>query len=385
MGVPPLPALKTFRQLSSGVWTWTELHGQGNRTCEWHGFVIRTAEGSLALVDPLPLPDVAIGELEAAGPPRDIFLTSDWHVRDTDLYRRRWGCRVRAHEQGVGRIETSVDETVRDGDFLWGSVRACHLPFVYCPEETALLVSSEPPVLIIGDALCGARSDIGIPDGELGIYRTRPIPDVLATAAMFGRLLEHPIGVIAFGHGKVITEDARGALDRFVARLTAPVTICDYDPSWPLTFEALRSRMTAGLGALAVRIEHVGSTSVPGLAAKPIIDLDVVVASRDDVPRTIEALDRLGYTHQGDLGIPGREAFNGPATVPGHHLYLCAADSAELRRHLAFRDYLRAHPEAAVGYARLKRELAQRHQGDRDAYTEGKTAFVQGILRTAGG
>lgn len=384
MSIPPSDALKSFRQLSNAVWTWDELHGKENRTCEWHGFVVRTGEGALVLVDPLPMPDTALAELEAAGPPHEIFLTSGWHVRDTDLYRRRWGCRVWAHEQGMGRIETAVDETVRDGDLVWGSVRACHLPFVYCPEETGLLVPSDPPVLIIGDALCGARADIGIPDGEVGIYRSRPIPDVLATAAMFGRLLEHPIGVIAFGHGKPVREDARGALDRFATRLTAPVTICDYDPSWPLTFEALRNRVEGGLGALAVRIEHVGSTSVPGLAAKPIIDLDVVVASRDDVPKAIEALGRFAYVHQGDLGIPGREAFRGPATVPGHHLYLCAADSAELRRHLAFRDYLRAHPDSVAEYARVKRELAARFPEDRDAYTEGKTAFVEGILRAAG-
>ena len=129
---------------------------------------------------------------------------------------------------------------------------------------------------------------------------------------------------------------------------------------------------------------HVGSTAVPGLAAKPIIDLDVVVASRDEVPRAIEALDRLGYAHRGDLGVPGREAFRGPATVPGHHLYLCAADSSELRRHLAFRDHLRSHPGSAAEYARLKRDLAARHQGDREAYTRGKTAFVEEILRAAG-
>ncbi|MEK7764877.1 MAG: GrpB family protein [bacterium] len=345
---------------------------------------MRTPEGALALVDPLPLSDAAMAELEAAGPPREIFLTSAWHVRDTERLRRRWGCRVRAHELGAGRIETAIDETVRDGDPAWGTARACHLPFVYCPEETGLLITSEPPVLIIGEALCGPRTDIGIPVGEIGIYPTRPIADLPATAAMFRRLLDLPFGVLGFCHGKAVTVDPRGALERFVTRLAAPITICDYDPTWPATFEALRGRVAAGLGVLAVRIEHVGSTSVPGLAAKPIIDLDVVVSSRNEVPAAIAALDRLGYVHQGDLGVPGREAFRGPVTVPAHHLYLCAADSAELRRHLVFRDHLRSHSAAADEYARLKRELAARHTEERDAYSLEKSAFVEEILRRAG-
>ena len=109
-----------------------------------------------------------------------------------------------------------------------------------------------------------------------------------------------------------------------------PVVIADYDPSWPATFEQLRDRLTGTLGLLAVAIEHVGSTAVPGLAAKPIIDLDVVIADRADLPAVIQQLRPLGYQHEGDLGVPGREAFTTPAGPP-HHLYVCALGTPRTR------------------------------------------------------
>src|SRR5215472_10924802 len=152
-----------------------------------------------------------------------------------------------------------------------------------------------------------------------------------------------------------------------------PVHIADYDPQWPATFEQLRGPIAAALGALALRIEHVGSTAVPGLAGKPIIDLDVVIGSPADLPAVIAKLRPLGYRPQGDLGVPGREAFNNPPGGPPHHLYVCALGNRELARHLAFRDFLRAHPDTARAYGELKRSLASRFCNDRDAYTEAKT------------
>ena len=133
------------------------------------------------------------------------------------------------------------------------------------------------------------------------------------------------------------------------------VVIVDYDPQWPQVFHDLSRVIGGALGERALSIEHVGSTAVPGLAAKPIIDIDVVIASDDQLPAVIQALALLGYVHQGDLGIPQREAFNRQGddvprgglggTWPEHHLYVCPQDSRELRRHLAFRDFLRAHPK----------------------------------------
>src|SRR5215472_5315258 len=159
-----------------------------------------------------------------------------------------------------------------------------------------------------------------------------------------------------------------------------PVHIADYDPQWPATFEQLRGPIAAALGALALGVEHVGSTAVPGRAAKPIIDLDVVIVSRTDLPAVIAKLRPLGYRPQGDLGVAGREAFNNPPGAPAHHLYVCTADNKELARHLAFRDFLRAHPGTARAYAELKRSLASRFRNDRDAYTEAKTTFIELVL-----
>lgn len=171
------------------------------------------------------------------------------------------------------------------------------------------------------------------------------------------------------------------------------VVVVSYDSGWPQRFAELSRVISVALGQLALAIEHVGGTSVPGLAAKPIIDLDVVIGAKDDLPETIRCLATLGYVHAGDLDVPGREAFKRtdvrtPWDGSGHlwmehHLYVCARDSAELARHLTFRNYLRSHPEIVRAYADIKRGLARRFGKDREAYTEGKGAFVEEVLRKA--
>jgi GrpB-like predicted nucleotidyltransferase (UPF0157 family) len=155
-----------------------------------------------------------------------------------------------------------------------------------------------------------------------------------------------------------------------------PVIILEYDPSWPGLFQSLRQRISDALGEMAAAIEHVGSTSVPDLAAKPIIDIDVLVASEAILPAVIDRLASLGYIHRGNLGIPEREAFRTPANDTPHHLYVCPPASAEFRRHIAFRDYLRAHPREAKIYGDLKIALAERFRDDRSAYNLAKTEFV---------
>lgn len=164
-----------------------------------------------------------------------------------------------------------------------------------------------------------------------------------------------------------------------------PVIVVEYDPHWPELFAELRDRLTAVLGDLALSVEHVGSTSVPGLSAKPTIDIDVVVADRSVVPDAIAALARLGYVHEGDLGVAGREAFRNPPGVPKHHhhLYVCPADSPQLKAHLVFRDHLRTHPDAMRQYGELKRALAERFGEDRAGYTEAKSEFIARVMTEA--
>jgi GrpB-like predicted nucleotidyltransferase (UPF0157 family) len=161
------------------------------------------------------------------------------------------------------------------------------------------------------------------------------------------------------------------------------IVVVDYDPAWPRMFETLRSRIQPALADVALAIEHVGSTAVPGLAAKPIVDIDVVV-SPDDVATAIERLAELGYAHKGDLGVPGREAFAHPPDTPRHHLYVCPAGNSALANHLAVRDYLRAHADAAREYADLKKRLAAMFADDVDVYVEGKSAFILDVLRRSG-
>lgn len=164
-----------------------------------------------------------------------------------------------------------------------------------------------------------------------------------------------------------------------------PIIVADYDPSWPGQYDEIAARVRAAfVGAPLVTVEHVGSTSVVGLAAKPIIDLNVVVPTRGDLPEAVVRLASLGYVHEGDKGIAGREAFRCPPGTAWHHLYACAQDNAEHKRHIAFRDYLRAHPDAARQYEALKRDLAAHFRNDRLAYNEGKTDFVEAVLKKAG-
>ena len=162
--------------------------------------------------------------------------------------------------------------------------------------------------------------------------------------------------------------------------MTASFIIEDYDPRWPAQFEILRTQISAALDGLASAIEHVGSTAVPGLAAKPVIDIDILLRSASDVSLVIARLASLGYEHQGDLGVAGREALRAPENAVSHHLYVCPPDSLEYARHIAFRDYLRTHIEDANSYAALKRTLAGRFATDREAYTYAKTEFVEKIL-----
>jgi GrpB-like predicted nucleotidyltransferase (UPF0157 family) len=166
--------------------------------------------------------------------------------------------------------------------------------------------------------------------------------------------------------------------------MARPIVIVDHDPVWAAHFDQLRQPLWEAVNDIALRIEHVGSTSVPGLAAKAVIDLVVVVASAAEVPLASARICKLGYEDVGDLGIPDRTAFRYENHPLPHHLYVCPASSPALANHLAFRDRLRARPELAADYADLKRVLAQRFANDGFGYSRAKTAFVVGVLREVG-
>ena len=156
-----------------------------------------------------------------------------------------------------------------------------------------------------------------------------------------------------------------------------------YDPKWPECYESLRARLEPALADVPHRIEHVGSTAVPGMTAKPIIDLDIIL-NRCVLQLAKERLAAIGYLHQGDLGITDREAFDLAdeglrGTLPPHHLYVCIAGSAALHDHLSFRDFMRKTPEWVQRLSRQKVLLCEQSGNDRRAYMEGKAEMVREI------
>jgi putative glutamine amidotransferase len=161
---------------------------------------------------------------------------------------------------------------------------------------------------------------------------------------------------------------------------TRSYAIGPYDPAWPARFESEAARIREALGETAVRIEHVGSTSVPGLAAKPVVDIQVSVPSMAPRATYRDALVGLGYRWALDPWTDEHEFFSrdeeGERTF---HVHVCSAGSGWERRHLTFRDWLRANPEDAAAYERLKRELAEQHKRDTYSYAAAKTDFIQEI------
>ena len=166
------------------------------------------------------------------------------------------------------------------------------------------------------------------------------------------------------------------------------IRIEPYDPRWPSDFERERRRIHEALGDTALRIDHHGSTAVPGLAAKPVIDIQVSVARLRPIDAYAPALARIGYLHvphDDDARCP---FFHRPAEWPHtHHVHVVTFGSEEEQRTLTFRDYLREHPEAARDYEALKRRLAAEYRGDdaasRESYAIAKSAFVQRIIEAA--
>ena len=161
-----------------------------------------------------------------------------------------------------------------------------------------------------------------------------------------------------------------------------PVVVVQCDPAWPRLFEEERGRIEAALGDAAVAVEHIGSTAVPGLAAKPVIDVLAGLRTLDLTRAQIEAMASLGYEYLGELGIPGRLFFR-KGRPRSHHIHAVLFGSDLWERHLAFRDYLRAHPDEAEGYSAFKRRLTAEVEGDRDRYTVGKDAFAAALQARA--
>ena len=177
----------------------------------------------------------------------------------------------------------------------------------------------------------------------------------------------------------------QGSFDVEAFLVSKPIEVVDYNPEWPLWFERIHNFLWPAVSDTAVRIEHVGSTSVPGLVAKPVIDVDVVVADAEAVPVVIERIAALGYRWRGELGVVGRESLSAVdlERLPTHNLYVVVQNNKAHQDHWLFRDLLRADPDARVRYAELKLANAATADDDIDVYVAGKASFVAEMLTRA--
>jgi GrpB-like predicted nucleotidyltransferase (UPF0157 family) len=158
------------------------------------------------------------------------------------------------------------------------------------------------------------------------------------------------------------------------------VRIVEYDARWPALFTAEEQRIRDHCGTLAPRLEHVGGTSIPGMSAKPVLDIVAGRPHDTSIQEYVAALQQAGYEHCGEQGVPGREFFC-RGEPRAFHLHLVEEGGPLWRDYVAFRDYLRAHTKAARRFADLKRALAARFSQDREAYMNAKSPHVQEILR----
>ena len=167
---------------------------------------------------------------------------------------------------------------------------------------------------------------------------------------------------------------------------TKKVTVLPYDEGWKSAFEAIRQELEQVLEDLILGIEHVGSTSVEGLSAKPCIDIDVIILDYSVFEAVVWRLKTIGYIHEGDLGIRDREAFcyTDKPHLMKHHLYVCPRDSEELHRHLTFRDFLRSNPEAARKYGQVKETAARLFPEDIEKYMEYKAPCIGELYEQCG-
>jgi GrpB-like predicted nucleotidyltransferase (UPF0157 family) len=157
------------------------------------------------------------------------------------------------------------------------------------------------------------------------------------------------------------------------------VTVVPHDPQWPAAFERAAREVKDALGESLVAIHHIGSTAIPGIHAKPIIDMMAVASELSFVDQHAERMRQIGYEALGEFGIAGRRYFrrDSSAGVRTEQVHTFSAGSPHVLRHLAFRDFLRAHPDIAREYSQLKQRLAAAHALDLEAYMDGKDAFIR--------
>lgn len=265
------------------------------------------------------------------------------------------------------------------------------------PGRGGFWVRTDHP-LVSAESTSRLASSVGLFDIANGMNvredpRDVTFPNVDLTAHLFRQPTGDWVGfdsTVSFGAtGAGVTSsvlhDRRGPVGTLAQVLTVRPTeptsidVVSHDEAWAHRFEQVAATLRAALADLPARVEHVGSTAVPGLAAKPILDIDVIVEA-DHVAAALRALEEAGYQHRGDLGVAGREAFFAPDADPRRHVYLCTAGTLNVRNHLAVRDVLRQRSDLRDEYAAVKQQLADHPDMDIVTYTARKSEVLQKVL-----
>ena len=167
---------------------------------------------------------------------------------------------------------------------------------------------------------------------------------------------------------------------------TRKVVVLPFDVAWQSAFEKIKGEIEEAIGCFVIVIEHVGSTAVEGMSAKPCVDIDVIIEDYSAFGAVVDGLRAIGYIHEGDLGIKEREAFkySGKEHLQMHHLYVCPKYSKELHRHITFRDFLRSNPEAVKKYSLRKEKGAELFPNDIDGYIQYKSPCIEELYKECG-
>lgn len=222
-----------LKQISPSLHMWSEIHGAArNEPYLWNSYLIQVKDRNiLVLVDPLPLCDEGVRQVEEIGAPTHITLTCNWHLRETLEFKQKWGCEVLLYENHVQEAEIEFDGTFQDRDVLWELVEVVRVPNIRHREEVSFYLVPDG-VLIVGDLLSGGRKDCGIPDGELGFKDPAYLVDLTKARLSLKALLHLEFEILCFGHGTPILSGAKEVLKRFVE--------CD------TTWEEVRQRREEG-------------------------------------------------------------------------------------------------------------------------------------------
>ena len=210
-----------LKRISPSVYWWAEMHGEArNQPYTWNSHLVDIQEEKvLVLIDPLPLSTDEVCEVEALGTPTHILLTCNYHLRESEFFRQRWGCQLLLQQEQLKEAEVPIDGTFQNGDVLWNRIEVIRVTDVRFPEEVGFLVKEESGLMIVGDAVCGGRKDMGIPEGEIRI----PFPAEMYFPAgvqkgrvSLRRLLDYPFGRMCFAHGSPVFDHPKEALQRFI-------------------------------------------------------------------------------------------------------------------------------------------------------------------------